>query len=167
VTASATQPSRRSGARLAAVQALYQLEFNRGVAGAVVEEFLLHRFQTPGGDDGMIVAPADRGLFDDVVRGVALRRDEIDGILRPMLPERWALDRLEPVLRACLRAGVYELIAKPDVPARVVIDEYVGVVAGFSGGGEPGLLNGILDRIARDVRATEFASDNVGRQPAG
>jgi N utilization substance protein B len=165
MTAQSARPGKRSGARLAATQALFQLEFSGGAAGPVVEEFLRHRFTKPG-DDGMIAAPADRALFDDIVNGVAGRRAEIDAAILPALPAGWAIDRLDPVLRACLRAAIYELLARLEIPARVVIDEYVRVVSGFASGGEPGLLNGMLDRIARSIRPVEFTSDHASRQTA-
>lgn len=165
MTAQGGRPGKRSGARIAAVQALFQLEFNGALAGAVVEEFLRHRFAKPG-DEGMIAAPADRPMFDEIVKGVAERHAEIDAAVQPALPAGWTLIRLDPVLRACLRAGVYELIARLETPARVVIDEYVRVAAGFAGGGEPGLLNAMLDRIARSVRPTEFTTDDASRQAA-
>jgi N utilization substance protein B len=141
-----TQRTRRSAARLAAVQALYQVDLTSGEPATVIAEFRKHR----------LAANADRDFFGEIVDGVSARRDEIDGLLTPLLAEGWALPRLETVLRAILRAGAFELVARGDVPARVVIDEYVNVARAFFSDKEPGVVNGILDRLARQRRGDEF-----------
>jgi N utilization substance protein B len=150
----------RSAARLAAVQATYQVE----LAGAQVEtvraEFLKHQLAAAAEPE---LRDADRELFSDLVRGIAERRDDIDRILAGHLTEGWSLDRLELVLAAILRAGAYELVARADVPVRVVINEYVNVAHAFYGGKEPGFVNGVLDRIARELRPEEM--DNHDRPP--
>jgi N utilization substance protein B len=145
-----SQRSRRSAARIAAVQALYQIDLTEGEPAKVIAEFRQHRI------DGGEGAKADRDFFGEIVDGVSARRTEIDGLLAPLLAEGWALPRLETVLRAVLRAGAFELLARGDVPARVVIDEYVGVARAFFSDKEPGVVNGILDRLARSLRAGEF-----------
>ena len=141
-----TSRSRRALARLAAVQALYQIDLTAGEPAKVVAEFRQHR----------IDAKADHDFFGAIVEGVSTRHVEIDALLTPLLAEGWALPRLETVLRAILRAGAFELVARGDVPARVVIDEYVGVARAFFSDKEPGVVNGILDRLARRLRAGEF-----------
>lgn len=141
--------SRRALARLAAVQALYQIDLTAGEAAKVIAEFRQHRIE---GEDGT----ADRDFFAAIVEGVSTRREEIDQLLTPLLAEGWAMPRLETVLRAILRAGGFELLARGDVPARVVIDEYVNVARAFFSDKEPGVVNGILDRLARSLRGTEF-----------
>ena len=157
---SRSRHGRRSVARLAAVQALYQIEINATDPDDVVEEFSRQR---PDGDDeaGLPMAP-DPELFADLVRGTCARRAEVDPLIAGALAENWTLDRLELVLRAVLRCGAFELLSRPDVPAAVVIDEYVEVAGAFFERGEPGLVNGVLDRLARDLRPTELeARDDV------
>lgn len=136
----------RRAARLAAVQALYQCDMNDPDPRQVVAEFVTHRADELG----------DRGLFGDVVNGVADRVEDIDRMISESLAEGWTIDRLETVLRAIMRAGAYELLAKPDVPPRVVINEYVEIAHAFFAGREPGMVNGVLDRLARVLRAESF-----------
>jgi len=144
----------RSAARLAAVQALYQMELTGAAPGAVVPEFLRHRL---GAElEGQTLAPADETLFAEIVRGVAGARDELDRMIVSALSEDWTLGRLEVVLRAILRAGTFELAHRPDLPPKVTISEYVAVADAFYAGKEPGLVNGVLDRLARDLRAGEL-----------
>ena len=148
------RPNRRSAARLAAVQALYQIEMTHGRISAVVDEFARHRLgQDIDGD--AYVAPT-RELFDDLVKGTASRLEEVDALIGKALTSDWPLDRLETVLRAILRVGAYELLARLDTPARVVISEYLDVAHAFYSGKEPGFVNGVLDRLARILRATEL-----------
>ncbi len=146
----------RSSARLTAVQALYQVEIGDGDADAVVAEFLEHRLKE-GAEDASR-PKADPGLFCDLVLGAWGRRGEIDARIGPALSSGWTVERLELLMRAVLRAGTFELLACPDVPARVVIDEYIEVARAFFGRGEPSMVNGVLDRIARETRAGEFGS---------
>ncbi|MBO0739644.1 MAG: transcription antitermination factor NusB [Alphaproteobacteria bacterium] len=147
--------SRRSVARLAAVQALYQLELNPGVdPEAVLREFGRHRF---GHDiDGEQYREVDPALFSDIVRGVAADREYIDQVISSVLTEEWPLRRLDAVLRAILRAGAYELARHDDVPPRVSISEYTSLAHAFFSGKEPGLANGVLDRLGRNLRAAEM-----------
>lgn len=153
----ADRRSRRGGARLAAVQALYQIEVSAADPAAVIDEFRLMRM-IGGEEKRERGADVDETFFTALVEGVTVRRAEIDAQLVPLLTEGWALERLESVLRAILRAGAFELIARGDIPARVVINEYVGVARAFFGGKEPGFANGVLDRLARRVRPEEFAA---------
>ncbi len=145
---------KRGLARLAAVQALYQIELTGAEAGTVVSEFLAHRLGRE--IDGDQYAEADRDFFADLVKGCSERSTDIDGIVAASLPPDWPLARLESVLRAILRAGTYELLARSDVPARVAINEYVEIAHAFFSGKEPGMVNGVLDRIARGLRETEL-----------
>jgi len=146
---------RRSVARLTAVQALYQLELNpEADAESVVREFVRHRF---GHEiDGDRYGEADPALFSDLVRGVAADRGTLDTTICSVLTEEWPLMRLDAVLRAILRAGAYELMHRPDVPPRVSISEYTAVAYAFFTGKEPGLANGVLDRLGRSLRASEM-----------
>ena len=146
---------RRSVARLAAVQALYQLEVNRGLdADTVVREFARHRF---GHEiDGDQYGEADPALFADIVRGVTTDLQSLDATISAALTEEWPLPRLDAVLRAILRAGAYELVHRCDVPPRVSISEYTTVAHAFFSGKEPGLANGVLDKVGRSLRSAEM-----------
>lgn len=146
---------RRSVARLTAVQALYQLELNRGLGPeAVVHEFTRHRFgQEIEGDQ---IGEADPALFSDIVRGVAADQERLDETITAVLTEEWPLGRLDSVLRAILRAGAYELVHRHDVPPRVSISEYTTVAHAFFVGKEPGFANGVLDQLGRMLRGTEM-----------
>ena len=146
---------RRSVARLAAVQALYQLELNRETKPeAVVREFARHRL---GHDiDGDRYGEADPALFSDIVRGVAADLDRLDTTISEVLTEEWPLPRFDAVLRSILRAGAYELVHRHDVPPRVAINEYTTIAHAFFSGKEPGFANGVLDKLGRTLRASEM-----------
>ncbi len=141
----------RSAARLAAVQALYQREMQGDAIPKLLMEFHHHRLGKCIGDDEY--RAADIVFFDDVVAGVVARHEEIDTLITGNLATGWALDRLDRPLRQVLRAGVYELIARPDVPTAAVIDEYVDVAHAFYEAKEAGFVNGLLDAVARAVRS--------------
>ena len=146
---------RRSVARLGAVQALYQLALNPGLgADTVVGEFRLHRLGRE--IDGETYGEADEELFADIVRGVARHRERLDETISASLVEEWPLYRLETILRLILEAGAYELAHRPDIPPRVALSEYVGIAHAFFDGGEPGMVNGVLNRLARAQRADEL-----------
>ena len=151
----APRRSGRSAARLAAVQALYQIGMGGAGPREVIAEFVEHRFD--GEEGGGKMPPADRELFAELVMGVSDRREEVDGLVADALSADWTLARLELLVRTVLEAGAWESLACPDVPARVVIDEYVEVAHAFFSRGEPGLVNGVLDRICRRLRPDEFA----------
>lgn len=143
----------RSVARLAAVQALYQMEVSGVGVEAVVREFADHRFdRSIGGEDGVILAGADEAFFADLVRGVVDRQRQIDPAIARRLAHGWRLERLDATVRAILRAGAFELTYRPDVPLEVVINEYVELARSFFEGPEPGFVNAALDGLAQDVR---------------
>jgi N utilization substance protein B len=146
---------RRSVARLGAVQALYQLALSPGLgAEVVVGEFLHHRL---GHEiDGETYGEADEKLFADIVRGVARHREQLDEAIAASLSEEWPLRRLETILRLLLEAGAYELAHRPDIPPRVTLSEYIAIAHAFFDGKEPGLANGVLNRLARALRADEL-----------
>lgn len=147
--------SERSGARLAVVQALYEMEISgKGVIDALAE-FEAHWIGREV--DGVAHPPADAGFFRDVLRGVVEEQRAIDPQLDTALAKGWPLKRIEAVLRAILRAGAYELLFRHDVPARSAISEYVDVAHSFYPGDEPGMVNAVLDRVARATRASELA----------
>jgi N utilization substance protein B len=143
--------AKRRAARLAAVQALYQIDLTNVAPASVIAEFKAHRL------DQDEHGPTDADYFSAIVEGASGQRAQIDSTLAPLLAEGWAFERLEVVLRAILRAAAYELIGRGDVPARVTITEYVEIARGFFAGKEPGFVNGLLDRLARQLRPEEFA----------
>lgn len=140
----------RTAARLAAVQALYQSLLTGSPADSVIAEFETYRRR--GESESCPLEDADVALFTDIVRGAAARKDEIESRLVPILTRDWPLERLETPLRAVLWAGAYELMARPDIPLEVVINEYVDAAHAFFAGKEPALVNAVLDRLAREVR---------------
>ncbi len=141
----------RSAARLAAVQALYQHDMEATPQAKLLHEFHQHRLGATIGDDEYAEAEAD--FFDDVVQGALSRADEIDAIIMGKLSTGWSLERLDKPMRAILRAGTYELLARADVPVKSVINEYVDVADAFYDKREKGFVNGLLDAVAKDVRA--------------
>jgi transcription antitermination protein NusB len=144
----------RGAARLAAVQALYQMELTELDAEVVAQEFIDHRFslETESGDGGR----PDTVLFADIVRGVPRLQAEIDASVAACLSVDWTLTRIDSILRAILRAAAYELIARADIPAKVVIDEYIDITHAFFRGDEAGFVNAALDRLARLKRVGEL-----------
>ena len=149
-----TAPARqaRSVARLAAVQALYQMEAAGAGAETVIREFSDHRFDRDL--EGVRLAHADEVFFADLVRGVVADQAAVDRAIARRLARNWRLERIDATARAILRAGAFELMSRPDVPAEVAIDEYVELAKSFFDGAEPGFINAALDAIARDERAT-------------
>jgi len=143
----------RRGARLAAIQALYQMEQTGENAETVIDEFVAHRL---GREAEISPGEPDAGFFADLLRGVPKHQVEIDRSVARSLSADWKLERIDSILRAILRAATYELIGRKDVPARVVIDEYVGISHAFFGGEEPSFVNAVLDRLAHGKRAAEF-----------
>lgn len=140
----------RSSARLRAVQALYQMEMNDENAGITIAEFIDHRLNEV--IEGDHLNDADNIFFADVVKGVEDHLAEIDGHISGCLSDSWTLARIEPVARGMLRAGTFELIARPDVPTSVVINEYVEVAKAFFDDSKPGFVNGVLDKLAKSIR---------------
>jgi transcription antitermination protein NusB len=150
-TPKAAEPGRkRTAARLATVQALYQIEVTGSSPANVVMEFVRHRLGSDS--EGESFGDADEGLFAELVEGATARRDELDREIAAALTPDWPLERLEIILRSILRAGTFELLARPDVPVRVAISEYLDVAHAFFAGKEPGFVNGVLDRLARTLR---------------
>jgi N utilization substance protein B len=146
--------NRRGAARLAAVQALYQMD----IAGTGVND-ILAQFESHwiGREvEGEQYLPAEAAFFRDVVGGVLREQRTLDPLIDEILSQGWPLKRIEAILRAVLRAGAYELDHRRDVPARVVVSEYVDVAHAFVDREEVGMVNAVLDRIARRLRAAEF-----------
>ena len=144
----------RSQARLAAVQALYQMDLAETDLAAVIEEFKAHRL----GDDGEngTAAQADPEHFAGLLKGVVRRQRDIDPMIDRQLAEGWRLTRIDSIVRAILRAAAFELMELADVPARVVISEYVEVAHAFFEGDESKVVNGVLDQLARKLREGEL-----------
>jgi len=140
----------RSAARLAAVQALYQHTMEKTPVAQLLHEFHQHRLGAEIEDDQY--AEADVGFFDDVVKGTTARLEEIDGLIEGKLAEGWSLGRIDRTLHQILRAGAYELLARPDVPVGSVINEYLDVAHAFFDAKDTRFANGLLDGIAKDVR---------------
>jgi len=151
----------RTASRVAAVQALFQAEQGPENPETVIDQFVRHRLgELPGigGFEEGRVPDAEVPLFARVVRSAVRQQDTLDRLLVEALPHGWPLARLDPVLRALLRAGGAELAMANGPPAKVVINEYLDVARGFFMGPEPGLANAVLDRVARLLRPGEFAT---------
>lgn len=147
--------NRRGASRLAAVQALYQMDVAGTDLVSTIAEFEQHRLGSEVEGDRLI--DADAGFFRDLLGGVVKLQRRIDTEVDETLEGGWPLKRLDMTLRAILRAGAYELMERRDVPARVIISEYVDIArAFFEEGEEPGLVNALLDRLARRIRQAEF-----------
>jgi len=142
----------RSAARLAAVQALYQHDMEGTPIARLLHEFHEHRLGATIEDEKYHEAEQD--FFDDIVMGAKARQGDIDALISGRLAEGWTLERLDRPMRAILRAGAYELIARADVPVATVITEYVDVAHAFYDKRESGFVNGLLDAIAKEARST-------------
>jgi N utilization substance protein B len=146
--------NRRGAARLAAVQALYQMDIAGTGVNDICAEFESHWIGQEL--EGNQYLPAEAAFFRDVVAGVVREQRTLDPLIDDALAKSWPLKRIEAILRAVLRAGAYELDHRRDVPARVVIAEYVDVANAFVEREETGMVNAVLDQIARKLRAQEF-----------
>lgn len=144
--------SARSLARLLAVQALYLIRMTPGAAADKVVGDMA-RLNIGRGEGVPLITEVDQAFFADLVKGAIERQGEIKTHLKKALTGKWKHERLEAILAAILEAGVYELMARPDVPRAVVIDEYVEIAHDFYDGGEPAFVNGILDELAKTLRA--------------
>ena len=140
----------RSQARLAAVQALYQMDLASTDLNKLIHEFVTERFGADAEDD--TVRFADRALFESIVRGVVAHQPEIDPALDGQLATGWRLNRIDSTVRAALRAAMYELLYRRDVPPKVVITEYVDIAKAFFEGDEPKVVNAVLDKLAKKHR---------------
>lgn len=142
--------------RLAAVQALYQMEVAGTDLNDVAAEFAAGAMGRYIGEaEGLELVEPDAGFFRDLIFGVVKDQRELDPVINAALAQGWKLDRLDATLRAVLRAGAYELKHRRDVPMKAVITEYLDIARAFFDGPEPKVVNGVLDRLARDWRAGE------------
>lgn len=149
----------RSAARLAAVQALYQMDMTGIDLSQVIAEFETHRLGQE--IEGCQYTQAEAQFFRDLVLGVVREQLAIDPLIDQQLAEGWRLTRVDSILRAILRAGAYELLYRDDVPARVVISEYVDLAHAFFSEDEPKVVNGILDRLGHRTRPHKFAAQGT------
>ncbi len=154
------KPMKKSAARLGAVQALYQMDLAQTPVNDILAQFESHWLGQEV--EGIEMPDADVKLFRSLVEGVLESQRQIDPMVDRALTSGWPLKRVEAVLRAVLRAGTFELLAKRDVPARVVIAEYVNVAAAFLDRDETGMVNAVLDTLAHEIRAAEFAGPRGG-----
>ncbi len=149
--------NKRGAARLAAVQALYQMDVAGTGLNDIFAEFESHWL---GGEiEGAQYRPAEAAFFRDIVGGVVREQSRLDPQIDAALARGWPLKRIEALLRAVLRAGAYELACRREVPARVVMSEYVDIAGAFVEAEETGMVNAVLDQLARRLRAAEFAGD--------
>jgi N utilization substance protein B len=151
--------SSRSAARLAAVQALYQMDMTGIDLTDVIAEF--EAFRLGKEIEGCQFREAEGAFFRDLVEGVVREQLKIDPMIDKQLAEGWRLTRVDSILRAILRAGAYEILKRSDVPARVIISEYVDIAHAFFAEDEPKVVNGILDRLGHKARPQEFASEGT------
>jgi N utilization substance protein B len=148
---------------MAAVQALYQMELAGADVSEVVDEFERLRFNKPADpapleedDAATDLEEADATFFSEIVHGVVRRQRDVDPMIHEQLAAGWRLVRVDAILRAILRAGSFELLERRDVPGRVVINEYINVAHAFFDEDEPRVVNGVLDKLGRKLRAEEF-----------
>jgi N utilization substance protein B len=151
----ARKANKRSAARLAAVQALYQMDLAGTGLNDILAEFESHWLGREV--EGAQYLPAQKAFFRDIVTGVVREQRMLDPLIDAALAKGWPLKRIETVLRAILRAGAYELSARADVPARVVVSEYADVAAAFVGAEETAMINAVLEDLGRQLRGDEFA----------
>jgi transcription antitermination protein NusB len=143
--------ARRSGARLAAVQALYQMEQTEQSTRSVIADFMGDRLGL--NDEGEPIEEADPDIFKAIVNGVVEHQEHIDAAIMKRLATGWKIERLDATSRAILRAAVYELLAEISLPSQIILDEYVSLAHAFFEGAEPKFINGLLDAVSRDARA--------------
>ncbi len=156
--------NKRGAARLSAVQALYQMDI--GGAGLMDTVAEYENFRLGREIDGETYLEADPSWFRGIVAGVVRDQKTIDPIIHEALTDDWPLSRIDSTLRATLRAAVFELANRKDVAARVVVSEYVEVAKAFFEGDEPKMVNGVLDRIARQMREGELPPQKQGAESA-
>ena len=151
-----TSPAQKSAARLAAVQALYTIDYTGNVAGSAVQDFLQRKMpvdvDAPHPDNN-IPEDFDEELFTSIVNGTLARQADIDGMVTGSLDAKWPLERLEKIIKSILRAGVGELLIHGHTDTAIIINDYVNVAHSFFGGKEPGLVNAVLDKVSKSLRS--------------
>ncbi len=157
--------ARRSAARLAAVQVLYEIAQTGKSAADALAGFI--EFRIGHEVDGETFVAADITLLTAIVRGADAEKAHIDGLIEAAVRPPLERERLELLLRMILAAGTWELLRNHEMPSAILLAEYVGIATAFYGGTEPGLMNGVLDRVARTLRPYEFGVTGGGEIPAG
>jgi N utilization substance protein B len=152
------EPEKRHSARIAAVQAAYQIDATGMPADRVMAEFVEHRISSPEARSSY--GDADPVFFSELVRGVSDSRAQVDEAIGAALTKDWTAERIDRVLRAILRCGTFEILCRKDIPPKVAINEYVDVARAFFDGDEPGFVNGVLDTIGRKTRAAEMEKNS-------
>jgi N utilization substance protein B len=161
----ASAKARRSAARLAAVQVLYEIAQTAKPAAQSLAEFV--EFRIGHEVDGAMFVPADITLLTAIVRGADAERAQLDTLIESAVRPPLERERLEVLLRMILLAGAWELRRNLELPSQIILAEYVGIATAFYGGAEPGLMNGVLDRLARTLRPYEFGVTGAGAIPGG
>lgn len=144
-------PAQKSAARMAAVQALYTIDYTGNVAGSAVKDFL--NKQMPVDVDAPVPEDFDETLFASIVNGTLERQKDIDDMVSASLDAKWPLERLEKIIKSILRAGVGELLTQPATDTAIIINDYVNVAHGFFAGKEPALVNAVLDKVSKSLRS--------------
>ena len=162
-----TATNRRRAARLAAVQILYELDITGASTNSVLSEFLKGRWarDTESEEHPLPLGQVDETYLSTLVGGASRRLEDLNDLVAGALSKDWSLNRLEVLVRVVLLCGAFELLACPDVPARVVINEYVTIANAFFTNGEPSLVNAVLDRLARQLRETEMVPERPDSAP--
>ena len=161
MTVSSVKPANKRGAaRLAAVQAIYQMDIAGTRISEIVEEYEALRIGKEV--DGDEYLSADLSWFRSLVSGVVKEQRELDPLIHQTLPDDWPLARIDTLLRAVLRCGAFELKNRQDVPSSVVINEYLEIAKAFFEQDEPRLVNAVLDGLARELRAGEADGQAAG-----
>ena len=151
-------PARFSAARLAAIQTLYSMDMTGASTVEALDEYQERRKNMAETDPAL--AKPDNDLVVQLVHGTTAQMDDVDQLIGSALSDDWTIDRIEAILRAILRVGVWELLSRHNTPSRVAISEYVDIARAFYAGTEPGLVNAVMDRMARQLRPLDFDGDN-------
>jgi len=162
-------PGRRTSARIAAVQALYEMDMTDASADPILNEFMAQRWKQAGRDENDDeratdlddLPPFDDDLLKEIVNGVAANAGELDQFIDKALTGKWTIERLEVLIRAILRAATYEMRHMTETNARIILNEYMGVSHSFFSGTEPGLINGVMDKLAHELRPHDVKKDSV------
>ena len=153
-------PARYSTARLVAIQALYSMDMTGTTPAQALDEYNDRRQNAADADGEPSLAKPDKDLIVQLVHGTAAEMAAVDELIGSALSGEWTIDRIEAILRAILRVGVWELKSRPNTPARVAISEYVDIARAFYAGTEPNLVNAVMDRMARTLRPQDFENGN-------
>ena len=157
----------RSVARLAGVQALYEMAITSAIVEDVLKEFSSQRWKGADEEQSEPLAKPDVRFMGELVRGVASQSSNLDQLIKTVLREKNSFERFEVLLQTIIRAGAYELLERIEIPARVVINEYLEVTHAFFDESEASLVNGILDKLAQKLRTPEMANTDTSANSNG